>query len=65
MTKSRRVAGEKGFKCKTCKAWHAFSAYVYGHWRDALTHTCECGAKHTVQMGKAVQFKEGIVEDDS
>jgi hypothetical protein len=43
----------KGFTC-TCGAEHAYPPYVFAHWRDKLTHTCEhCGALHEIVMGVA------------
>lgn len=40
--------GASGFVCTKCKKWHAFGAYVMAHCHIELTHTCGCGARHTV-----------------
>jgi hypothetical protein len=47
----------KGFKCKSCGTFHEFSMWVYAHWRDILTHNCECGATHSIRIGKARLWK--------
>ncbi len=49
----------KGFNCETCDKWHVFGIYVMAHWSDVLTHTCDCGAKHTICAGRVRQFKPG------
>jgi RNase P subunit RPR2 len=47
----------EGYTCK-CGEFHKYPAYVYAHWRDLLTHTCEkCGAKHDILMGHASPHK--------
>ncbi len=33
----------KGFKCVGCGTFHKFTVYVWAHWHERLTHTCECG----------------------
>lgn len=42
----------KGFTCE-CGLYHPFSAYVYAHWTQRLTHACPCGRKHLVYAGDA------------
>lgn len=49
----------KGYTCSTCGKEHAYPGYVYAHWRESLTHDCECGAKHTIFEGVARQTKKG------
>lgn len=48
-----------GFHCKTCGKRHPFGVWVLAHWDTALTHTCECGAKHRVQRGCVTQIRKG------
>lgn len=48
--------GVTAWKCLQCGKENTFSPYVMAHWRDELTHTCECGAKHSV-LGGNVQFE--------
>lgn len=48
----------KSYTCK-CGAEHTYPAYVFAHWNEILTHTCEkCGAKHDVLRGIATPHKE-------
>jgi DNA-directed RNA polymerase subunit RPC12/RpoP len=47
------TAPPKGYKCSKCGAENEFSSYVYAHWREILTHTCECGQKHEICHGIA------------
>lgn len=43
----------EGFTC-VCRTYHPYSLYVFAHWRETLTHTCEtCGAVYTLSMGRA------------
>jgi transcription elongation factor Elf1 len=49
----------KGFDCTTCGENTPFSAYVYAHWGILLTHTCECGAQHSIYKGRAKQTRRG------
>jgi transcription elongation factor Elf1 len=49
----------KGFDCETCDKHHEFVGYVYAHWNERLTHTCECGALHEIRAGIARQSKSG------
>lgn len=47
----------KGFTCE-CDEYHAFSVWVFAHWREKLVHTCEkCQAKHTIIRGIALLDK--------
>lgn len=40
-----------GFTCE-CGEFHPFGAYVIGHWRDRLIHTCwKCDRRHSVLRG--------------
>ena len=39
------------WKCLQCDRVHALGAYVFAHWDDELTHTCDCGHRHTVLRG--------------
>ncbi len=49
----------KGYTC-TCGTEHAYPGYVYAHWNESLTHTCEtCQAQHEVIRGIATLIKEG------
>ncbi len=41
-----------GFHCTACGARHEFGGWVYAHWSDDLTHTCECGQRHKVRKGE-------------
>jgi hypothetical protein len=50
----------EGFHCKTCKKYHYFPPYVFAHWRELLTHTCDnCGAMHEICAGASDLIKEG------
>lgn len=49
----------KGYTCKTCGKFNEFSAYVYSHWYETLTHICDCQAKHDIRRGIAVQISKG------
>lgn len=50
----------RGFNCTTCGEFHVFSAYVYAHAHNVLTHTCgQCGANHEVLNFRAVQITPG------
>ncbi len=49
----------ESFKCTKCGAEHAFTAYVYAHWNEVLTHTCTCGAKHDIQRGNVIYVNGG------
>lgn len=49
--------GVSGFSCSACGKWSPFAAYVFGHLNDMLVHTCECGAKHSVQQLKVKRFQ--------
>ncbi len=40
----------EGFDCE-CGKHHQFGGYVAAHWHEELIHICECGRKHSVQMG--------------
>jgi len=44
---------DSGYTC-ACERTHKYPAYVYAHWNDELTHTCECGRTATIQNGVAV-----------
>ena len=48
--------GVTAWKCQQCDKEHTFSPYVMAHWRDELTHTCTCGAQHSV-LGGQVRFE--------
>jgi hypothetical protein len=48
--------GVTAWKCLNCDKENTFSPYVMAHWRDELTHTCTCGAQHSV-LGGHVQFE--------
>lgn len=39
-----------GFTC-ACKRYNKFPAYVYAHFHDELSFTCECGRSYTVWNG--------------
>lgn len=41
--KSKNKDMPEGFKCGGCGTFHKFDAYVWAHWNERLTHTCECG----------------------
>lgn len=49
----------KSFTCETCKTEHQLPGYVFAHWDEPLTHTCDCGAKHRLIRGQATQTKKG------
>lgn len=53
------AANRNGFTCTKCSKSHEFSAYVYAHWSIPLTHTCGCGAVHTILAGVAKFSTEG------
>ena len=45
----------KGFRCSGCNQRHEFPPYVYAHWDEELTHTCDCGVRHIIVNGTATQ----------
>jgi len=40
----------KGISCE-CGKFNEYPAYVYAHWKDDLTFTCECGRKYSILEG--------------
>lgn len=44
----------KGYTCPQCNTENEFPVYVYGHWHEELTHTCDCGAKNDILAGKLI-----------
>ena len=49
----------KGYSCETCGVENKYSGWVYAHWRDLITHSCDCGAKYSIFAGIARQVKKG------
>jgi len=46
----------KGFMCK-CGVWHSFPMYVYAHFREPLTYTCErCNRRYEILLGVAEEL---------
>jgi hypothetical protein len=57
MNTSKDDTFPKNFKCE-CGSTHEFPAYVFAHWRDAITHTCShCERRHTIMMGRATLIR--------
>ncbi len=52
VTKTYKRNGVTCWECLNCDRVHALGVYVFAHWDDELTHTCECGHKHTVLRGE-------------
>jgi hypothetical protein len=51
----------KGGLVCDCGNREKFPAYVYAHWREPLTYTCEkCGTKYTILMGIATKVEKTI-----
>jgi hypothetical protein len=48
----------KGYACEACGTEHRFPAYVYAHWEVRITHSCDCGAKHSVLCGVATLVEQ-------
>jgi len=42
----------RGYDCPNCSKTNKFVPYVYAHWNDLLTHTCECGQTHSLLAGE-------------
>ncbi len=45
-----------------CGAGHEFGAYAAAHWRETLTHRCDCGVVRDFLSGrvmKVIKAKEG------
>jgi len=49
---------KNGFTCE-CGKFIEFGAYVLAHWDIELTHTCDCGRKHTVESGSVTLIDGG------
>jgi hypothetical protein len=62
MSKALHKLLPEGFDCTTCKTFHKLGPYVAAHWDIRLTHTCTCGAQHSVLKGKVLQIKKGKVK---
>lgn len=41
------------YTCAACKKQHDYPAYVFAHWNESITHTCDCGAKSRILRGHA------------
>lgn len=53
--KTCKADDHKQWQCTNpkCGKWHTLSGYVYAHYREELTATCDgCGTKHTTQLGQ-------------
>lgn len=49
----------KGYRCKKCDHFKAFSSWVYAHWHEEILSMCEkCGTRHVIIAGE-VTVKEG------
>ena len=48
----------KGFDCVACGRFNRFPAYVYAHWREVLTTSCECGARYEIVLGRVDRIDE-------
>ena len=42
----------KGYTCE-CGLLNRYPFYVFAHWEDLLTHTCECGREYEIRHGHA------------
>ena len=49
---------KNGFTCE-CGKFIEFGAYVLAHWDIELTHTCDCGRKHTIKSGSVTLIDGG------
>ena len=47
VAKTYQSDGATKWKCLCCGKENGFSPYVMAHWRDQLTHTCDCGAQRS------------------
>jgi len=46
----------KGWKCPKCKGFNFFSLWVYAHFSEPITWTCEkCGHQQAIQNGRIVR----------
>jgi hypothetical protein len=58
MMKQKYIKNEKGEEighvCLNCGKHHVWGGYVMAHWRDDLTHTCNCGQISSIQEGVVV-----------
>lgn len=52
MSKKAEEKIEKGYRCG-CGKYHEYPAYLYAHWYEHITHTCECGRPNALCEGKA------------
>jgi hypothetical protein len=50
------VALRKGFKCQACGKYERFALYVYAHWDEVLTYTCDCGQAYSIQAGSVARI---------
>lgn len=58
MTRSAKKKKEElptGMTCK-CGKFSKYPPYVYAHWCDVLTYTCECGRKYELCEGVAEEI---------
>lgn len=55
----KRVKVEDGWDCTWCGKHEAFGVWVAAHWRELLSHTCECGAEHDLKAGVIRRMKDG------
>lgn len=47
-----------GYTCK-CGRENPFTAYVFAHWDQEVTHVCECGLRWAIYAGEAELLKKG------
>ena len=52
----------KAYLCK-CTRTNEFSDYVFEHWNEHLLHTCECGRKHVIYQGQAIEVDTTLDEE--
>lgn len=50
---AKKTEMARGYTCSSCGREHPYPAYVFAHWREILTHVCECGAKVEIILGVA------------
>jgi hypothetical protein len=47
----------KGYRCE-CGKYNEYPVYVFAHWSEILTHTCECKNQYNIRHGLAIKKEQ-------